>query len=258
MLASTRSANLRAILTDDDEIRETVLGMVTAMDTIDREEVRGFRLASQLDPDLPEFMANTNPKVLRFEARPYDLLCEFISRTHPSQPLHLPNEAHSVEEIALRGVRYATVRSSKYRNSRILFRDPSIDTSNNLQAGVIQDIFEYAYRCADEEKKSFYLTALGYVRYDHLLDPYPKFGFSGGFLCQAEPSQLHILELSQVVSHFGLTKMTGKYTGHIHVMPLDRVGIELLSCCLPLNLQIQLMLSFRHDENKVGGVDDED
>lgn len=246
MLVSARSANLRAILADDEEVRQTVLEMVTTMESIDREEMRGFRLANQLDPNLPEFMTNSNPESLLLETEPYNLIHELISRTHPNQALSLPREAHFVEEVALRGVRYATARSSKYRGSRILYQNLGTTTHD---AGTIQDIFEYSYRCAGEERKTFFISVRNYVRYNRDLDPYPKFGFAGGFLCETTPIQLHILQLSQVVSHFGLTRMTGKYAGYVHVMPLDKVSNTYpFKILLVTNTQTKLMLSFKLDK----------
>lgn len=244
MLVSARNANLRAILADDEEVRQTVLEMVTTMESIDREEMRGFRLANQLDPNLPEFMTNANPKSLRLGVEPYNLICELISRTHPNQALSLPRDAHFVEEVALCGVRYATARSSKYRSSRILYQNLGTTAHS---AGAIQEIFEYSYRCAGDERKSFFISVQNFVRYNQDLDPYPKFGFAAGFLCEATPIQLHILELSQVVSHFGLTRMTGKYTGYIHVMPLDKVSDTYslkFYWSLTYTSKMKLMLSF--------------
>lgn len=108
MLVSSWNANLCAILADDEEVHQTVLEMVTTMESIDREEMRGFRLANQLDPNLPEFMTNASPTSLLLETESYDLICKLISRTCPNQALSLPKEAHFVKEIALRGVRYTT------------------------------------------------------------------------------------------------------------------------------------------------------
>lgn len=223
--SSARSANLRAILADDENVRSVVLEMITTMESIDKEEVRGFRLANQLDPGAPQFMVDAKAKLHMLEARTYQILCHLISQTNPNLLLSLPKEAHSVEEIAFRGVGYATSRSRKFRSSRIIFHLASNPSDETLlhRAGIIQDIFQYTYWCGEEETKSFYLSVWEYVRHDPTHDPYPNFGFAGGFLCGSRPLRFHVLEPSQVISHFGLTKMNGKYTNCIHVMPLDRV-----------------------------------
>lgn len=225
---SARSANLRAILADDEDVRKTVFEMVTTMESIDKEEVRGFRLASQLDPGAPQFMSDSNPKLIELEIQPYQKLRELISRSTHDKPLSLPKEALSVDEISLRGVCYTTSRSSKFRSSRIIFQLPGAPTpkAHSYRAGAIRDIFRYSYHCGEEERHAFYLSVWEYLRHDHTQDPYIKFGFAGGFLCEAQPAQFHILELSQVVSHFGLTKMKGKYASAVHVMPVDRVCEE--------------------------------
>lgn len=223
--SSARSANLRAILADDEDVRAVVLDMVTTMESIDKEEVRGFRFANQLDPGAPQFMVDAKAKLLVLEAQPYQILRNLVSEANPDQHLSLPKEAHSVEEIAFRGVTYATSRSRKFHSSRILFQLGGIPSDETLlsRAGTIQDIFQYTYRCGEEERKSFYLSVWEYVRHDPTHDPYTKFGFAGGFLCETPPVQFHVLEPSQVVSHFGLTKMNHKDINCIHAMPLDRV-----------------------------------
>lgn len=231
MLASARNANLRALLAQDEEVRQTVLEMVTTMESIDHEERRGFRLANQLNPNLPDFMTNANPTSLQLETDTYNLVCELVSRKHPNQTLSLPKRAQFVDQVALRGVRYGTSRSpQQYRNSRVIYQDIGAVAQ---QAGSIQDIFEYSYLCTGdpEEKKSLFISVRHHMAHDRDLDPYPKFGFAGGFLCKATPDQLRILELPQIVSHFGLTKMRGKYEGYVHAMPMDFVSEAF---CLPI------------------------
>ena len=51
---------------------------------------------------------------------------------------------------------------------------------------------------------------------------YQKYGFAAGFLCEQQASTRHIIELTQIVSHFALTTLPDEDL--IHVMPVDRVG----------------------------------
>lgn len=201
------------------------------MDSIEKEDVRGFRLASMLDPLSPTYMINTELKPFQLEPIPHQLLCEHILRTTPDEAPILPTQALAVHEISLRGVCYATSRSRNFRSSRIMFQPSDIlprlpNRSGTHLPGVIRDIFQYTYRIGGEEIKSFYLSVQEYLPMDTCngrRDPYQRFGFAGGFLCEANPGQFHILELSQIVSHVGLTKMRGQYTGLVHLKPVDRV-----------------------------------
>ena len=52
MNTSASSANIRAILADDEQIRHIVYGMTDVMDDIALEDARGLQLASILDPSM--------------------------------------------------------------------------------------------------------------------------------------------------------------------------------------------------------------
>jgi hypothetical protein len=239
MEASARHANLRAILTDDNDVRDAVLEMVTIMDSIEAEDVRGFRLASMLDPLSPTFTVNNELKPFQLNTETHRLLCDHILHATPDQSTVFPTQALAAQEISLRGVCYATSRSKNFRSSRIMFQASDLlpMLPNGMRAhtpGVIREIFQYTYRVNGEEIKSFYLLVQEYLPMDasnghH--DPYRQFGFAGGFLCEADPVQFHVLELSQVISHVGIAKMRGKYIGLIHVKPVDRVGKPIYPRC---------------------------
>jgi hypothetical protein len=232
MEAATRHANLRALLTDDMDVRNAVSQMVAAMDSIATEDVRGFRLASMLDPLSPAYTIHTTPKPFQLGAELYQTLCDLILGASPTQAILLPTQALAVQEISLRGVCYTTSRSRNFRSSRIMFQSSDVlpmlpHGVHTHIPGVIRDIFQYTYHVAGEQKTSFYLSVQEYLFMDTSngrRDPYRKFGFAGGFLCELDPGQTHILELSQIISHVGITKMRGQYTGIIHVKPVDRVS----------------------------------
>jgi len=58
---------------------------------------------------------------------------------------------------------------------------------------------------------------------DGLVDIYRTFGFTGGYLCQPHAETLHIIHLSNLVSHFALTPIQLQMTEVIHILPVDRV-----------------------------------
>lgn len=233
MNTAARSANLRAILADDSSIRKAVVDMVTIMDTTAKEDARGFRLASMLDPSQPEYTADSNAKPFKLDGQWQALLQDLIASANPAaQHLVFPTEALAVDEISIRSVRYGTSNSSKFRDSAIIFRPADRLSRNNsvAMAGIIRSIFQFTYGSAGgPENTSFYLAVQEYPPLDATdgpVDAYRKYGFAGGYLCHCEATTLHVLELSQVVSHFAMTKLSNHegYEHLIHVLPVDRVG----------------------------------
>ncbi|KAJ3501861.1 hypothetical protein NLJ89_g9152 [Agrocybe chaxingu] len=58
-------------------------------------------------------------------------------------------------------------------------------------------------------------------------DPYPEYGIFGGFLCKAVPGEWHVIHITQVISHFAMTRfMDGPFKDLIHVSPVDRLMYE--------------------------------
>ena len=56
------------------------------------------------------------------------------------------------------------------------------------------------------------------------VDPYRQFNFAGGFLCEGRASKMHVIELSQVISHVAWTRLKGDENEElVHVLPVDRV-----------------------------------
>lgn len=228
METAGRHANLRALLADDEDCRNAVLEMVTTMESVDSEDIRGFRLASMLDPALPDYMINSKMKPYQLPDESFQLLHDIITFTRPNAQLPMLTAALSVEEISLHGVCYTTSRSVNFRSSRVLFNSLDGQPTREYIPGVIRDIVQYTYKDGEEETKEFFLLVQEYPPMDisdGKIDPYRQFGFAGGFLCLPNAEKMHILRLSQVVSHFGLTKMRGVYKNFIHCMPVDRVSV---------------------------------
>lgn len=249
MKAAGRSSNLRAILADDESVRQTVAEMVTTMGSIDKEDVRGYRLASMLDPSLPDH--SLDPRMKPFDLKPheYRLLCNVISHSTPQERLKLPRHAFNLEEVSTRGVCYGTSKSPKYRNSAIMYRLSDTRATEmegqegEQKAGIIHSIFHYTHYLKStgntwDEVKGYYLIVGEYPPMettDERVDPYKKFGFAGGFLCQGQVTKQHLLKLSQVISHCAVTKFRGnEFRDMIHVLPIDRVCEFQLLRSIPL------------------------
>ena len=227
MKASTRSSNLWAILADDDDIWHVVREMAMTMESIEKEDIRGFFRASMLDPSQQELIDESTAKPVQLNEQEYQSLCKLINHEHPTndhERFVLSRQALSVQRISIRGVSYSTSGS---RDCNIMFQPSDQPTSIHLQkAGVIQKIFQYSSIPHD---KVCYLAVrkLGPINTSHgYVDPFQKYGFAGGFLCDGRTStgQLCVIRALQVISHFASTEMRGALNNHlIHVLPLDRV-----------------------------------
>lgn len=212
MRKSSRYSNLLAILADDENVRRAVTEMVKTMESLSKEDLRGSRLASIMDPSLPKYVMDSNAKPFKLEREEHLLLCDLLHST-PAERLALSTQALSLQEISISGVCYGTSESTKFRNSAIVFCKAGEEVQ---RAGSVQTIFQHTHHSVEgsEIKGNFYLLVREHLRMDTsngLVDPYQQFGFAGGFLCEAKATALHLIELSQVVSHFALTKLGGDH-----------------------------------------------
>ena len=226
---AARNANLRALLSEDDTTHQTMMEMVTVMEFIEKEDVRGFRLATLLDPSQSWNIVESSAKPFHLDVQQYGLLCNLIGHTQPAHARPLSSQVLSVDKISIHGVCYGTSVSPKFRNSSIVFRtsDPQPANIRTQKAGSIQAIFQHTHQSPDMVQiKALYLVVREYLPLNTSngrVDPYRKFGFAGGFLCKRQGTILHVIEQSQVILHVALTKMRYYDEDLIHVLPIDRV-----------------------------------
>ena len=222
---AVRNANLSALLSDDECLRKQVVDLVDTLDVIGKEDIRGFRLATVLDPTVPEFTTKAKLTPGSLNGPHFQLLS--ASRRADGFS-HVLNQVLFLEEISHNGVCYGTHSSSHYRNSAVLFhRGPE-----ERQAGVIQNIFEHSCcrpisGLGESSTKDYFLIIDIYIPINRVSfhDPYPPFGFAAGYLCESQPTETLVIKLSQVVSHVVLTPR--EEIDAIHVLPVDRVRIPL-------------------------------
>lgn len=241
MALSSRNANLRAILADDDDVRESVMRMIQTIESIGQEDSRGSRLASLLDPTSTQYTMDVNARPIELEGELFLLLCKLIRNLDPDDQLYFPPQAVFIQEISVHGVSFGIADGSMFRNSRIMFNHPYNSPTTDprdQKAGLIESIFQYKYRSTQGDREGFYVTVREYnpvVTVHGRRDVFRAFGFAGGFLCQPVAGKLHVISLSNIVSHFALTEMSGEYENYIHVMPVDRVcGIPLQDSLIKL------------------------
>ena len=232
------------MIADDEELRKIALEMVDRMELLSDEDARGSHLARILNPNAPagNFMARSKATVFRIPADYYELLCDCIhpGNSAPITPVYV--EATFFQEISLAGICYSTNSSKAYRNSSIVFRERATvtraPTESQTKAGIIESIFQYSHGenrdaapaiAIARPVKEIYLAVKELVladTSDGFSDPYKRYGFAGGYLCQSEGQVLRIIHISQVMSHFALTKMPAGdgFESLIHVLPVDRVS----------------------------------
>ena len=241
MNTSARCANIRAMVADDDELRKIASEMVDRMELLSNEDARGSHLARILDPNAPapNFMARSKARVHSIPAHHYKLLCDYIDSGRSVSTV--PVEATFFDEISLQGICYSTHTSTAYRNSAIIFHEretAQAQTSYGCQtkAGIIESIFQYSHDHAaivtGQRVKEIYLVVEELAPVDisdDFLDPYRRFGFAGGYLCRSDGRVLRVIHISQVLSHFALTKMRGEgFESLIQVLPVDKVRMPIL------------------------------
>jgi hypothetical protein len=196
--------------------------LITTMDKINREDVRGFRLVSILDPSLPTFepRSKLDPQVI--DDTIHRLLCDLLDRSMDGAAM--PKDANFMKEISYRGVVYALSTSSGFRDSSIMFRERG--DPQHTKAGIIENIFQYSYTREDGQNiEDIFMAVEELTPITSFMDPYLQFGEFAGFLCEkTEGGNLRVIPMCQVVCHFAYTEMTDDWEGLIHVLPVDRVS----------------------------------
>ena len=212
------------MLHDDDELRKDVIEMATTLESIDSEDIRGFRRATLLDPSMPTFIINSKAVSSQIEDEPYQLLCSLLRTSGDLAQVSLPRKALYLDEISIGGVSYATKGSRKSRDSTVMFRKRQDHEGHacDEKPGVITLIFQYKYH-ATCEVTQYFLFIQEYVPIDNpALDVYRSFGFAGGFLCKTDLAGYTMVPLTDIVSHVALTTIGDDL---IHILPIDRVSI---------------------------------
>ena len=241
LLASARNSNLLAILDDDDILRTTVHELTEALKVMQAEDIRGFRLATLVNPNTQDLHPSGKTRL----ALSPDYFIRLSNMLQVGQT-NVMNEVISLEQIAFRGVYYGTVRSRYFRNSAIIFNTgPGLSPDHERnevddKVGIIDMIFEYPSWTQGEAVQKMFVFVKEHlpVRRPDFHDPYRKYGFAAGLLCEGEAHTLHLIELQQIVSHFALTTLPDE--GLIHAMPVDRVESFqfILLFCLPISTRM--------------------
>lgn len=211
------------------------------MQSIENEDIRGFRKAKQLNPTvLDSALILSHAERITLDSSQLQLIEAHLMQVFPGQILRLGSDALSLKEVSKGGVCYGTCDSSGHCNSAIIFAScaMSSDLPNQLEGavqkpGIIEKIVHYSISDGVMPIDGIYLYIQELEPIDMQgsissnppkFDPYRGHGFAASYLCHNKRTPL-VISLSQVVSHFALTTFKGieKYENFVHVLPLDMV-----------------------------------
>lgn len=227
MTATSRMANLKALLSDNPEIRSQVAEAVKVYERESRRDYRGVHLAQILDPTDSHFDVESKSKWASLSPLEREMLQSYLSYRYTD--LHLAEwttTASIMEQISLQGVRYARQNVLKYdQDSHIIFQVPGTDPLV-WAPGKILNIFQYWHTTSDgNETKDIYFVVERF-RTDLDLpspDPYQQYPSIFGYLAGAT-IETRIIESSHVHCHFALTPIEFNGQTLIHVFPQTRVS----------------------------------
>lgn len=246
MNSTGRAANLKAILSDNKEIRSQVSEAIKVYEHGLKRDSRGIRLAHMLDPEDSHFDLESRSRWSALSPDERQMLHNYLAWVHEDFDLSEWQASASImDQISISGVRYARKDVLKHdQDSHILFLIPG--TTNTIGVGEIINIFQYWHTTSTGvETKGIYLVVDRFspdvAQVLDIPDPYRQYPVAVGYLCSIQVMETRIIEATHVRGHFALTPM--EYHGQklMHVLPLNRVSIGFNVSCLS-NIEFQLTL----------------
>lgn len=236
MTSVCRSSNLQALV-DTCRLPEQAGPLLTAYGSVVSEDHRGTRLADQ-DHHPP----TKPPRSEVLDDESYQLLLQMLNKKFRTtgytsgrgQVFSVTRSVRRLEKVSIRGVVYACEKSLP-RDSNVLFRRLGGSSS---RVGRIWSIFRLQHPTPDvPATEATYILVREYLPFpdEAMQYQYKQFGFAGGFLCHSERwSRFHIVELTDIISHFAKTTLRDGDGSIMHVLPLNKVKTCSLSS-LPAN-----------------------
>ena len=197
----------------DQRTRGSVQPLVEEFLRVSGEDHRGTRLA-----DEAHFPPSKPPKAVALTHRTHVLLQQLLDNTFAmSSAFPHTSDALELEKISISGVIYASEKSLP-RDSNVIFRRPG---GSGQRVGRIKSIFQVSHQPG--------ATFLTVTQHKLIANPedqniYRRFGFAGGFLCDAqEDGWLFVIRSEDVVCHFAKTILHPIEENLIHALPLNTV-----------------------------------
>jgi hypothetical protein len=210
-MTACRTANVEWMMHRPD-LQRYVKPLVESFCKVSNEDHRGTRLA-----DENHFPPNKPPQEVTLDTQIHETLIRLIGGTSTAAAVHPPPNVLELEKISISGVIYASEKSLP-RDSNIIFRRPGGSSS---RAGRIKSIFQ-----SDYQTGVTFLVVSQYklIAAAHPQNIYRRFGFAGGFLCDAEEDKhLFVVRTNDVVCHFARTTLIPREDNLMHVLPMNSV-----------------------------------
>ncbi len=219
MLASARSANMRALLANEDE-NGNITEMMHRLTTLAGEPARGYHRVDDFDA-AHGFGATIGVAEYTLGSRlAGDVSIEDGYQAPLSELLSGAvdfNHALFYDDMYVRGIPYGRTGSSKWRNSSVMFHPtPSAEP----QAGQIDHIAQFY------SEPGVFVAIRSFTPAEAATDPYKRYGPAAGYLCTSS-RRFHVVTASELVSHCAITKMASDDEDDIfHILSLEKVGFH--------------------------------
>ena len=169
-----RAANLEWMM-QDQRIQDSVRPLVEVFSKFANEDHRGTRLA-----DETHFPPNKPPKTVTLDHHTHGLLLLLADDTSTtSGASSYTANVLELEKVSISGVIYASEKSLP-RDSNIIFRRPG---GSSQRVGRIKLVFQTSYRPGET---FLVVSQHKLIANSDVQNVYQRFGFAGGFLCDAE------------------------------------------------------------------------
>ena len=207
-----RAANLEWMM-QDQRIQDSVRPLVEVFSKFANEDHRGTRLA-----DETHFPPNKPPKTVTLDHHTHGLLLLLADDTSTtSGASSYTANVLELEKVSISGVIYASKKSLP-RDSNIIFRRPG---GSSQRVGRIKSIFQTSYRPGET---FLVVSQHKLIANSDVRNVYQRFGFAGGFLCDAEEDgRVLVIRIRDVVCHFAKTILHPIEEKLIHALPLNTV-----------------------------------
>lgn len=214
-MTACRTANLEWMM-HGHGLQDSVRPLVEAFSRVSNEDHRGTRLADEAHSP-----PNKPPKTITLDPHIYNLLLKLAPSTSTmgSNPRYT-SDALELEKVSISGAIYASEKSLP-RDSNIIFRRPG---GSSQRVGRIKSIFQ---GCCDPGKTFLAVSQYRLIVGEDDRNVYRRFGFAGGFLCDAECGRLLVVRSEDVICHFAKTALEPKEEKLMHALPLNTVCVTL-------------------------------
>ncbi|KAF9642823.1 hypothetical protein BDM02DRAFT_3132841, partial [Thelephora ganbajun] len=195
-MTACRTANLEWVM-QGQGLQDSVRPLVEAFSKVYNEDHRGTRLA-----DEAHFPPNKPPKMVMLNHHVHQLLLQIVNDTSTtgSHSFHTP-DALELEKVSIYGIIYANEKFLP-RDSNIIFWRPGV--------------------CYQPGATFLTVSQHHLIANSNIRNVYRRFGFAGGFLCDAEEdNRLLVIRSEDVVCHFAKTALEPKEEKLMHALPLN-------------------------------------